>query len=167
MRLLSTILLVAAAAGTSDAQVPKISRVEIVEAGVYRTEKSTTKPLTGVTTGTFSTLSKTELVEATNRVPGRLGASFGFRFQAVGKPANAKIALTRVNLLPQPGMHNPKTGNTFVREEFPYTATIGQTIYTGYTFDNDWEIVIGTWTLELWDDDRKLASNTFEVFKPD
>jgi hypothetical protein len=35
----------------------------------------------------------------------------------------------------------------------------------GYQFGHDWEIVPGTWTIELWDGDRKLASQSFQVVK--
>jgi Domain of unknown function (DUF3859) len=34
-----------------------------------------------------------------------------------------------------------------------------------YQFGHDRETVPGTWTIELWDGDRKLASQSFQVIK--
>lgn len=42
---------------------------------------------------------------------------------------------------------------------------IGTMEIAGYQFRQDWEIAPGTWTIELWDGDRKLASQSFQVVK--
>ena len=36
-------------------------------------------------------------------------------------------------------------------------ATIGAINYRGYVFEQDWELVPGAWTFELWDGQRMLA----------
>ena len=34
------------------------------------------------------------------------------------------------------------------------------------TKDDPWELTTGPWTIELWQGDRKLISQSFTVFKP-
>lgn len=45
------------------------------------------------------------------------------------------------------------------------SSRIGTMEIAGCQFSHDWEIVPGTWTIELWDDARKLASLSFQVVK--
>ena len=33
----------------------------------------------------------------------------------------------------------------------------------GYSLDEDWELVAGDWILEIWDGNKKLASQTFTL----
>jgi hypothetical protein len=94
-----------------------------------------------------------------------VGVHFGFRYKIIG-PENGIAKLTMVTLIPDPGIRNPNTGRTTMRNEYVEAKAIGSTQYTGYTFDNPWEIVLGTWTKEIWDGDRKLASQSFNVVKP-
>jgi hypothetical protein len=63
-------------------------------------------------------------------------------------------------------LKNPKSDSNQTRGEHSLFATIGQINYRGYVFENDWELVPGAWTIELWDGKRKLASQTFDVVKP-
>lgn len=47
------------------------------------------------------------------------------------------------------------------------TRTIGREAgYVDYGFDDPWELVPGTWTIELWHGDRKLATQSFTVVRP-
>jgi hypothetical protein len=48
---------------------------------------------------------------------------------------------------------------------FKKMKPIGQVLYFGYGFENDWELVPGTWTFEIWSDGRRLAEEKFTVIK--
>ena len=37
--------------------------------------------------------------------------------------------------------------------------------YSGYSFDDPWEIVPGTWRFEIWLGGRKMAEQSFNVSK--
>ena len=76
------------------------------------------------------------------------------------------MTLEKVTLIPQPGIQNPNTGETKLRSESSFPTDAGAIHYAGYTFTYPWEIVPGVWTMELWDGDRKLASQSFNVVKP-
>jgi hypothetical protein len=99
-------------------------------------------------------------------VPAQLGVEFGFRYRIVGTPHSWPVTLNFVTLIPAPGIRNPTTGNTITRGEYSGQAVLGAEAGRYYGFDHEWEIVPGSWTLEIWQGDRKLASQSFTVVKP-
>jgi hypothetical protein len=107
-----------------------------------------------------------EHTETTLTVPARLGVQFGVRFWVYGTPDGAKVTLRRVWLFPDPGLKSPAVGAPIHRRERTETVTIGAGDFTTYGFDDTWELVPGEWTLEYWDGERKLLSETFTVVKP-
>ena len=76
------------------------------------------------------------------------------------------VPITIVDKFPKQGLHKPGSAETFYREEYVATKTIGRESYTDYGLDHDWKLVPGTWTIELWYRDRKLAEQSFTVVKP-
>jgi hypothetical protein len=161
------LLLLAAAAGDAHAQgSSKVERIEIVETGIYRAETSATEQAPGTATRQRNILSDTRLLASTTRIEAKLGMHFGMRYRVVGTPNLATIKLVSVTQYPVPGLKNPKSDKPQTRGEHSLFATIGQINYRGYVFEHDWEVVAGTWTFELWDGQRKLASQTFTVTRP-
>jgi hypothetical protein len=148
------------------AQGAKIDRVEIIEAGIYRAETTQIEHAPDTATRQRNILSDTRLVTATTRVEARIGVHFGIRYRLIGSPNNTTIRLVSVTQYPAPGLKNPKAESSQLRGEHSLFATIGHVNYRGYLFEQDWEIVPGAWTLELWDGKRKLVGQTFEVIKP-
>lgn len=160
-------LLLAAVAGDAFAQGgSKVDRIEIVETGIYRAETATIERAPGTASRQRNILSETTLVASTTRVEAKLGVHFGMRYRVVGRPNLATVKLISVTQYPAPGLKNPKAGSVQARGEHPLFATIAQINYRGYVFEHDWELVPGAWTFELWDGNRKLASQTFHVVKP-
>ena len=53
-----------------------------------------------------------------------------------------------------------------MRNESSTRRRVGEVHYVDIEFDDESDLVIGTWTFEIWDGNRKLASQNFEVFKP-
>jgi hypothetical protein len=141
-----------------------IKRIEIIDFGIYSLDKGERLSSPNTATGFRNVVSNEKLISATDTVPARLGVNFGFRFRIVGKKGTT-VTLKKVTLIPQPGIQNPKTGDTKVRSELSLEKTIGDKDFTSYGFDNPWEIVPGIWTIEFWDGDRKLASQSFNIVK--
>jgi Domain of unknown function (DUF3859) len=161
------LLLLAAVVGGALAQGGgKVDRIEIVETGIYRAETATIEAAPGTATRQRNILTDTRLVAPTTRIEAKIGVHFGMRYRVVGRPNNATVKLTSVTLYPAPGLKNPKAASHQPRGEHPLFATIGQINYRGYVFEQDWELVPGVWTFELWDGERKLASQAFNVVKP-
>lgn len=159
-------LMLAAVAGGALAQGSKIDRIEIVEVGVYRAETKTVESAPGTATRQRNIVTDTRLVAPATRIEAQIGVHFGMRYRVVGRPSGASVKLTSVTHYPAPGLKNPKAGGIQARGEHPLYATISQINYRGYVFEHDWELIAGVWTFELFDGDRKLASQTFEVVRP-
>jgi hypothetical protein len=136
---------------------PQIQRIEIWDAGIYKIEK------TG--TGT-NVIANQTLIQKTTTVPATLGTRFGIRFRVIGQPNGAIANFKLLIRFPAPGMKNPTTGETLMRWESIGSKKLGGESYGGYGFDSDWELVTGTWTFEIWQEDHKLAEQSFMVVKP-
>jgi hypothetical protein len=148
------------------AQGAKVDRAEIIEAGIYRAETVSIEVAPDTATRQRNVLSNTRLVAATTRVEAKIGVHFGIRYRLFGSPNNTTVKLVSATQYPAPGLKNPKAERHQLRGEHSLFATIGHVNYRGYVFEEDWEIVPGTWTFELWDGQRKLVSQTFDVIKP-
>jgi hypothetical protein len=165
MRILYLLLVLITAISSTAADAQKIQRIDVTEFGIYsnHTEKAVAAP--GTASGVTLQLSDVKLVKATDRVPATPDVEFGFRYNIVGRRGDS-VKLKKVVHIPQPGIRNPQTGNTTVQSESVFSPIVGSAAYTGYTLNHPWEIVTGTWTIELWDGDRKLASQSFDVVAP-
>jgi hypothetical protein len=155
-----------------------VQRVDITEYGIYKTEAESFSAAPGTATGKVEEVSDIQLIEATTTVPARVGVEFGFRYKIVGQPnpaaqtgatiagqAAATVNLKNITHIPAPGMRNPQTKNVTMTSVFSQDVKIGAEQVRLYRFIDPWEVVPGIWTLEIWDGDRKLASQSFLVKK--
>jgi len=143
----------------------RIDRVDIVEKGTYRIPVIKQIDDPNVLSGHRMVYGKRELVKDTTTIPATKGIQFGFRFLVVGEPKGAKVPVRIVSIYPKGGRYNPNNGKTAARDEWPITATVGST--TNYfCFTLKWGLVPGTWTLQVWDNDRKLAEQKFTLVEP-
>lgn len=137
--------------GQAAPQSARVEQINILAAG--RFEK-----------GPANTL---QIVERTNRIPGSVGVSFGMIYTIIGPASALPASLNLVIRLPQRGgMANPTTGTRIFRIEEPILGRIGATNTSGFTFDHQWEIVLGSWTMEIWSSGRKLGEQQFEIVRP-
>ena len=74
------------------------------------------------------------------------------------------MALPVTDVIITPGIKVPDSDQPVrYRESRHDLAMGGRTVFTGYTFDNAWEAVPGTWRIEIWHADNKLLSKEFTV----
>jgi len=157
---LSFVLLVSI---SSTASAQAIERIEIAEPGIYRAAReSSPRNEPGSTAGTFRQLIGPSLAEETTTIPTTVGVMFGFRYNT--SESRGFATLKFVTLVPQPGMRDPKTGTAKVRGKYLEKVIVGGKEFKGYSFDESWEVVMGTWTFEVWD--GQLASQSFNVIAP-
>jgi hypothetical protein len=165
MRLLSRslpLVLLALVLATG-ARAQQVDRVEIVQWGIYRTDRLGDVDNPRSPTGTSYIAANIRLQSATTTIPALVGLTLGFYYKAIGAPPGARVVLKYVIRFPRQGLTNPATGRTFRVAEFESSTVVGGLRFEGYTFDYDWEVETGPWTLEIWHGDRRLAEKTFIV----
>ena len=63
-------------------------------------------------------------------------------------------------------MRNPESGRTADKQEWKLICRVGKDCWAGFIFDKSWELVPGTWTLEVWQGATSLVNQTFNVVVP-
>lgn len=109
-----------------------------------------------------------QLVKSTDRIPLIKGAQMQLQYRIWSLPDQpAYVDLRRV--LKHPEMTLPdgsvSTGSDYMIKG---RVSVNQVIaYTGYGFDEDYEMVEGDWVFEIWHEDTRLIEQTFTTYQPD
>jgi hypothetical protein len=137
-----------------------VTGASVTEVGIYTAQVIKKIDAPGVTGGSNEGLDSFSLIQGTTNIPARIGTRFGFRYTIHGAPSNAPIVLTMI--AEHPPFKEPKTGKIQTRDEYQLDSWIGQT-YTSYSFDEQWELIPGTWRFEVWHKGKKLCEQSFTV----
>jgi hypothetical protein len=141
-----------------------VQGVEIGQYGIYTGDKLGQEDAANAAVGYKSVTANIVFQQKTERITAAVGTSFGFEYVIRGS-GEGGVDLTVKYL--HPAITNPKTGRVFTSQEIVSdNRVIGKTHLIGYRFDEAWEIVPGTWTIQLLYGDKKLAEKTFQVVKP-
>lgn len=165
MKIVLSLLLLLLVSTGAYAQTPQIDRIDVVEYGIYTVNTESTLSAPGVAGGTRNIVSDIRHAATTRNVPAQKGVKFGYRFTVIGAPAGTIVPIHMVVILPLPGLRDPAMQKPFTRDEYDRTAGIGTTSFTTYSLDDDWEVVPGIWTFQIWYQGRKLAEQKFTVVK--
>lgn len=149
----------------ASAQAQSVSSVEISNPGLYRSEQVAVEQAPDSVRGIFTTVRNPQLVERTTRVPGLLGTSFGVNFEIRGEPNGEPATVRFVTRFPAGGLRDPKTGKVHLTSENERQYRIGELAFRFYSFDEEWEIAPGEWSLEFWYRGQMLGAQKFEVYK--
>lgn len=142
----------------------EVTSVEIVEYGLYTADVTgQLRDANGVISNTVENLCH---IATTTTVPMRAGLHFGFRYRVDG-PVPGDTAQVRLAIrFPSTVRPNPSVAPLTEHERSTILA-VGAVSYTGYSFDQAWEFVPGTWTLEVRQGGRTLAAKSFTVIDSD
>jgi len=165
MRIALPLLLSLLASTGAYAQTPQIDRIDVVEYGIYTTTTENKVSAPGTASGTRAIVTDIRHAATTRTVSAQKGVDFGFRYTVVGAPAGAVVPIRFVTIFPAPGLRNPDTQQLKARSEYDFNVAIGQTSFKSYGLDNDWKVVPGIWTMQIWYQGRKLAEQSFTVVK--
>ena len=143
----------------------EITDARILDYGIYTSSvayviSDTNSPTSRVR---FETL---KVAKETVEIPAKLNTKFGFQFNVHGTPAGESVVLRCVYLFPE--MTNPASGAKSVRYEYAGRARLeGKTLGMFWTFMENWEMVTGKWTLQIFNNDIKLLEKSFKVVPAD
>jgi len=139
---------------SSPAALAQVEVVGAVEYGVFETVKEDFEPGERVLTR------RDQPIRQTNEVPARLGSKFGLRYRLAGK-READTPLTLLYLTP--GVVTPD-GTRHDKFEVVQSLVSGaETDVMAFEFTEPHEIVVGRWHLMVFQGDRKLAEQMFDV----
>jgi hypothetical protein len=163
MPFLMSLLALLLAAGAARGQTAEVDHLELIDFGTYKTEpgnirKNANGLKTTITPGV-------EHLESTAIIPARIGTSFGIRYKVVGEPDKAEVTLRKVISFPPPGLQ-PSRGKFVPQSESKVETMIGEKVADLYTLEDIFELVPGVWTVELWDGERKLLTQSFTLETP-
>jgi hypothetical protein len=141
-----------------------VDDVEVTDYGIYTSEKAAASPqIAGIVQRPVDNV---ELIAITNTVPAQRGINFGFRYRLVGEPLDSRVTVRIDTIFPPAGIMSPKAG---LLHSYSYSVTdhIGvRSSFAGYSADEAWELVPGTWTMQLWVGDKKFAEQSFTMLPP-
>jgi hypothetical protein len=144
------------------AQTPQITRADITEFGEYTLDVQKTD-WTSANGIPQRTVGNVKLSQQTRVIHLHKDLHFGFRYTLVGSPEQSSVTVRMVMLYPPPGLLRPGESTTILRDESSRDRTIGLDYYRGYTIADDWMMVPGDWTFQIWYGDQLLTSQTFTL----
>ena len=102
-----------------------------------------------------------KLSQITTNIPAALGTMFGFKYTINGTPSRAPVTLTVITKRP-PFKNEPSRKKEIVEKD-RLPGTIGAPHWACFSFDEEWELVPGKWTWEIWHNQRKLCEQSFNI----
>ena len=149
--------------GPALAQSIKVERIEVARPGTYEIEVGKPIPDAGVATGTRVEAAAYKSVKVGTEIEARTGTIIGAELTIVGTPRRVKVPLRVVWRYPAAGLTNPESKVTKTSDEYNDTQLIGEKFPIFWGLTQDWHVVPGTWTLEVFQGDRKLVTQQFQI----
>ena len=143
------------------ASAANISKINIIEYGIFEAQKTKVVEEKDTSTGYRTLLDNIKLIKETDTIPAAVGTQFGIRYIVEGEPNGAQVEISVKFLHPQ--TVNPTNNKTVTLEQFHKQLPIGETSYSCWIFEYDWELVPGEWIIQIWSGDRKFAEQAFTV----
>lgn len=142
---------------------------KVSQHGLYRmVRNSGVMDDANTTTGKVVANPVIERVKTTSRIPLIKGAQMYLQYRLWPFP-NQPGYVTLRRVLKHPPMTLPDgrvtTGSDFeVKRKVSSNHVI---VYTGYGFDEDYELVEGEWVFQIWYGEKKLIEQKFTTYRPD
>ena len=127
----------------SKEEKPKEPTIVLVDYGIYDAN------------GTLATVS--------GAVPRKLGTTFGMRFKTLTPPGGTSKVKIVTN---SPGLIDPAKNEVVFQNESVTDVVTGKEYNCTFTFEKEWEMATGDWTLTAVAEDGTSVKKTFQVFNP-
>ena len=147
------------------AETVRIDRIEVVQAGVYDIQAGISKEDQSVSTGHKVTVRVYKNLRTGTQIDAKAGTVIGAELTIVGAPRRGKVPIKVVWRYPPPGLINPETKSARTEDEYSDVQVVGETFPVFWGLTQEWHLVPGTWTLEVWHGERKLVEQEFQISK--
>jgi len=139
---------------------PQLDRIEVLNYGIFTSHENCDPGAGGPCATTIFRVATT-----TVNVPAQQGMRFGIAFRPVGKPDGTPVKLQTVWIFAPVGLTPSTNPQSIHRSETSATAVTGSVSIRTYQIEQPWELVPAVCTVEIWDGNRKLGSQSFNVVK--
>lgn len=137
--------------------------IELVDYGIYESHNSERIKEATSPSGYIQRISDIFFIEKTDTINATIGKRFGVQYVIHDKTGGENVDVEIVIHLPPDGIKNPEILKPFHKITSNVNALIGEINTSGYLFDEDFEIVPGTWRFELSIRDTVLLKKEFVV----
>jgi hypothetical protein len=155
-RIFAIILMLAA----SPAFAQTLPHADISDYGLYTVDRSNCESEARLH---FCDESNVRHAATMTRVPAELGVTFGFRFRMQNPDPDDPAPMTLKVIFPAPGLANPAQAAPVPVYARDGTCRDGEICDWHYTLEYPWEVVPGSWTLQVWSGVALLAEKTFQM----
>ena len=154
------------------AEAARDPRGRVFEYGIYNALRKG-RPRDEITANTGKVINKPvlELAEQTDRIPLVKDTYFAYRYRLLNLPKyvvmKPVVELRKVLVHPEMTLPDGSTATGSDRV-FKGRTSAGQVIgFDGYAFNEDYELVEGEWTFQIWYQDQMLVEQTFTMYWPE
>lgn len=144
----------------------------IIEYGIYTVlRKGRVRDEIAANTGKVINKPVLEIDEQTDRIPLVIGTYFAYRYRGMDFPKEVAkkpvIELRKILVHPEMTLPDGSTA-TGSNRIFKGRSSAGQVIgFDGYAFNEDYELVEGEWTFQIWFREHLLVEQTFTTYWPE
>lgn len=147
------------------AQAVTVERIDVARPGTYDITSSAPVHGQAVSTGNMVKITGYKNVKLGTKIEASRGVVIGAELTVIGAPRHAKVPIKVVWRYPEPGLTNPESKATTTSDEYTDTQTIGEKFPIFWGLTQDWHLVPGIWTLEVWHGERKLVTQPFQIVR--
>jgi hypothetical protein len=138
----------------------RIGKVRCLEGGVFECNKRKGEASEDSPTGYLMDLQNVRSLKHCKNIPAELNTTFGILYFVPSAYTNVSARF----IYSFPPIQNPTTGKTFTKYEREGRLSSKPGAFTMiYTFAEDYEIVSGTWTFQIFAKDELVVEERFTV----
>jgi len=144
----------------------------VFERGIYNAQRKG-RVRDEITANTGKVINKPvlELSEQTDRIPLVKDTYFAYRYRILDLPKDVAkrpaVELRKVLIHPEMTLPDGSTATGSDRV-FKGRTSVGQVIgFDGYAFNEDYELVEGEWTFQIWYQDKLMVEQAFTTYWPE
>jgi hypothetical protein len=138
----------------------RVHGISILEQGVYEARPIGEYPANTISSD-VKVAADVRLLKSTAVVPAVLGTVFGITYVVDGTPSDGSVDIT-VKVV-SPPLHDPASSEPPTEQSWLASKKLNEKTYDFYVFEKEWELVHGTWTIQILYRGKLLGFRSFEV----
>jgi hypothetical protein len=143
----------------------RVDGADVLRAGIYKVEKPKAIDNPDISTGHRYEIPTPVILRRTTVIPAIVGTVMGLDFLIRGTPRDRVEPFRIVWRYPEPGIRNPNTGKFKLVDDYIEQKNLGRETSNVWILGQDYTLVPGRWTFEIWHEGRMLATQSFTLVK--